>query len=302
MNTPTEEDTMQRSHSTNATHNEEADSTKQGDNGKQAAAPAAKTQVHFDDLPTYHSSQLPTGGGKFDPLHAWNARIYGRLVSDSGNDGLAFSYNKPESHEELVFATVYANNKTLGQRRPSMQQLIKGTAPEARAPELKVQVRGKILATVGGIGEFAGIKPQATAAERDAAVAELIEANPRLGNLVAKYGAVLDTAAGDTVRFLNTIQLPVKHLPAAIRDLSDSNGKTGKQHVGALRLAQVLEATMRMFENDKIIPKTAVDDKPIAVDRFAAELQAKKAADGTAGGAARPAPAVAVAGDEEPPF
>lgn len=261
-----------------------------------AERPAPHRQVRFTDLPTYYTSELPTVTGKFDALHAWNAKVFGRLVSDSGNDGLAFSYQKPESREDLVFATVFANNRTLGQRRPSMQQLIAGTAPEARQPELKIQVRGKILATIGGIGEFEGIAPTATEADRDAAVSELLKVNPHLGNLVGKYNAVLDTSAGEQIRFLNSLQIPVKHLPEVIRDLSNANGGTGKQHVGAFRLAQVLEASMRKFEADRIIPEVSVDKKPIAVDRFAAELAKKKES------APAASPRAAQQGDDEPPF
>ena len=297
--TPTYEDTMTTARTAHRTANEEQSDQRAATEKDQVAS---TTTEQLAELQTLHSSQLPDLRTKYDPMDAWNARIFSRLVSDRGNAGLAFSMVPANTSEEKVFATIFVNNKTRIAPRPLLQQVIDGpTAAPAPAPqEHSVQLRGKILWGFGAVGEFDGIKPGVSEEERAQVVQSLITTNPKLGNLVGKYGATLDVHAGDNMNFLNSVMIKAKHLPDVIRDLSNANGNTGKQSVGCFRLAMVLEAAMRQFERDGLIPASGVAG-PIAVDRFKQERAASAAASATqarTGAAPRATSTV----DDEPPF
>ena len=231
-------------------------------------------EVRFKDYRTYTSRELPSLSGKFDALTARNIHVFGRLVSDRGNDGIAFSVVPEGTREDKVIATVYVNNKTSGAARPNINKIIQGEFPAP--PELSIQIRGAILNGLGLLGEFKGIPPRATESERDAAVKILTDSNPRVGNLVARYGAVLDVSQGEFRSFLNNLSVKAHHLPGVIRDLSASNTSNNTQHLGAFRLAQVLEATLRQFEHDGLIPSSGVKDS-IAKDRYVQDRQANAA-------------------------
>ncbi len=260
------------------------------------AADVAHAASGFTDYPTYRVNQLPALQGKFDPLDAWNGRVFGRIKSESLNDGLAFSLVPRDEKADKVYAIVFVNNHTATTPRPTIEDLIHGK--RNTTPELSVQLRGPILMGLGKIEGIEGVRPGTTAQERAEKVAKLIDINPRVGNLVGKYEAALDVRPGEHINFLNSISIKARHLPDVIRDLSNANNTNGNQHVGALRMAQVLEATMRQFEYDGILPPSGSNDV-ISIDRFKANKP------GTVTGADKSQrqelPAV-VSDDDEPPF
>ena len=280
-----------RSHAHHAQPVEEAPTA---DAATEATTRATATTPRFTDFPTFSAQELPTLARKYDAVEAWNARVYGRVLSERKNDGLAFAYTPKGETEEKVFATTYINNNTAAEKRPTLNQMIAGKV-ENGPVELSVQLRGKILGGLGGLFDFAGVKPGMTQEDRTAAISKLSEQNPRIGNLVSKYGAILDVGEGTDMNFLNNVSIKAKHIPDVIRDLAAANNSKNNQHVGALRVAQVLEATLRQFERDGLLPKITTSDDAIAVDRYRQETAAPAAA-----GHMKPTAGHQI--DEEPPF
>jgi len=221
-----------------------------------AAAAAAPTERQ-------RLSTLPAFGGRYDPVKNATTKVFGPVMSESGNCGWAFS--TPVSGAEKVVAVVLVNNATAAaSRKPTVEAIARGENPKPAEP--RILVRGAILQGLGVLGAFDGIDRRATPEERAEKIALLRNENAKLANLVENHGAILDVYRGEQHSFLNSVTIPVGHLPAVIKDLCNTNTARNTPHAGATRLAFTIDAARVLLQQENLIPKLA--DGPLAENRY----------------------------------
>lgn len=243
---------------------------------RESAAPTCATQAGEAcparrETPRHH--RLPYWTGRYDPIEHRHIAHYGAIVSEQGNSGHAFAVRV--GTEQRVVATVHINDQT-GQRR-RVEDLQQGHAPVVPV----VTLRGAVLQGLGGIGKTRTVDSASSEEDRLEQVGDLLQSNPKLANLIQIRGVRMDVSQGEHRSFLDGMAIPLTALVGTIRDLNETNTSKGTPHAGAHRVAAVLEAAMRLFEETGTIPDQGVRGM-IAPDRYA-EARARLAAARPAG-------------------